>query len=124
MYVEGDIVVLRTYDVNQVGVVTSIRKAKNKIIGYDVRTEKGSAYCICTVDQPLTGRNSSVFSINSTLTRAFTDNGTSRTNLMYDKRNRAHTRANYNSNLFPLNEDTQWEKCGDYSFPVVGDRSW
>lgn len=123
MYVEGDIVVLRTYDVNQVGIVTNIRKAKNKIIGYDVRTEKGSAYCICTVDRPLTGRDSSAFSINSTLTRSYQESS-SRTNLLYDKRMRAHTRANYNSDLFPLNEDTQWEKCNDFSFPVQGDRSW
>ena len=119
MYVEGDIVVLRTDDVNQVGIVTAVNKIKNRIAGYSVRTEKGSGYYLCSIDQ-----DKHVWTIDSTLTRAFNDRGTYRTNLMYDKRNRAHTRANYNGDLFPLNEDTQWEKCGDYSFPVVGDRSW
>jgi hypothetical protein len=123
MYVEGDLVVLRVIDVNQIGVVTSTRRAKGKIIGYDVRTEKGSAYCVCTVDKPLTGRDRSEYSINSTLTRSFLA-GDIDTNLAFDRRISAHTRANYNSDLYPLDEDTQMEKCNDFSFPVVGGRSW
>ena len=118
MYVEGDIVVLRVEDTNQIGIVTAVNKIKNRIAGYSVRSEKGSGYYLCSVDNP-----KSSWSIDSTLTRSYQESS-SRSNLLYDKRMRAHTRANYNSDLFPLNEDTQWEKCGDYSFPVVGDRSW
>ena len=118
MYVEGDIVVLRVDDVNQIGIVTAVNKIKNRIAGYSVRSEKGSGYYLCSVDNP-----KSSWSIDSTLTRSYQESS-SRTNLLYDKRMRAHTRANYNSDLFPLNEDTQWENCGDYSFPVVGARSF
>jgi hypothetical protein len=118
MYVEGDIVVLRVEDTNQIGIVTAVNKIKNRIAGYSVRSEKGSGYYLCSVDNP-----KSSWSIDSTLTRSYQESS-SRTNLLYDKRMRAHTRANYNSDLFPLNEDTQWENCGDYSFPVVGARSF
>jgi hypothetical protein len=118
MYVEGDIVVLRVEDTNQIGIVTAVNKIKNRIAGYSVRSEKGSGYYLCSVDNP-----KSSWSIDSTLTRSYQESS-SRSNLLYDKRMRAHTRANYNSDLFPLNEDTQWENCGDYSFPVVGARSF
>jgi len=122
MYVEGDLVVLRVYDVNQIGIVTAVNKVKNRIAGYSVRTEKGGGYYLCSIDNP-----KSNWSIDSTLTKAFEEQmkTTGRTtNLLYDKRTRAHTRANYNANVWPLDEDKHWENCGDYSFPVVGERSW
>ena len=45
-YTEGNIVVMRIEDKNHVGIVTNVRKKKNQILGYDVRSERGGGYCI------------------------------------------------------------------------------
>ena len=123
MYVPGDKVVVRTWDTNQIGIVTNVRKKKNQILGYDVRTEKGSAYLLVQVDKP---ENKTSFSINSTLTEIWDTsvwkNDSEPSRLFLDKRI-GHTRANYNEDIL-LEEERHFEKCADFSFPVVGARSW
>ena len=52
MYVPGDKVVVRAWGKNEIGLITNVRKKKNQILGYDLRTERGSAYCVVTVDKP------------------------------------------------------------------------
>ena len=59
----GDQVVVRIVDTNQIGIITNIRKKKNQIIGYDLRTERGNAFVVVQVDKP-----KSTYSIDSQLT--------------------------------------------------------
>ena len=123
MYVPGDKVVVRAWGKNEIGLITNVRKKKNQILGYDLRTEKGSAYCIATVDKP---EKKSSISINSTVTAAWhiaVDNGDSKsTNLYLDKRD-GHTTANFDRSTCHF-DDRQFEKCADFSFPVQGARSF
>ena len=123
MYVPGDKVVVRAWGKNEIGLITNVRKKKNQILGYDLRTERGSAYCVVTVDKP---ENKSSISINSTLTAAWhmsVDNGASkRTNLLMDK-SLGHSTANFNRTTCRP-DDRQYEKCMDFSFPVQGARSF
>ena len=122
MYVPGDLVVVRAWGKNEIGLITNVRKKKNQILGYDLRTEKGSAYCVVTVDKP---EDKSSISINSTLTAVWhmaVDNDDSEpTNLYLDKRD-GHTTANFG--LQVRYDDRHWEKCADFSFPVQGARSF
>ena len=119
MYNIGDIVVVRIEDTHQVAVVTNIHKKKNTIVGYDMRSEKGSAYCVVSVDKP-----KDTYSINSELTEIWKQNTDTPTNLVLN-RSIGHTRANYSETVRKqIDVDRHYEKCNDFSFPVVGDRSW
>jgi hypothetical protein len=89
MYNLGDHVVVRIEDIYQVAIVTNIHSRKNTIVGYDVRSEKGSGYCIVSVDKP-----KDTYSINSTLTAVWKQNTDTPTNLAFN-RHIGHTRANY-----------------------------
>ena len=50
-YTEGNIVVFRNDDKYNVGIVTNVRKKKNQVLGYDVRSEKGGCYTLVQVDK-------------------------------------------------------------------------
>ncbi len=122
MYVPGEKVVVRAWGKNEIGLITNVRKKKNQILGYDLRTEKGSAYVVVTVDKP---EDKSSISINSTLTAAWhmsVDSGNSKpTKLFLDKRE-GHTTANFGPDV--RHDDRHWEKCADFTFPVQGPRSF
>lgn len=119
MYNLGDHVVVRIEDTYQVAIVTNIHRRKNSIVGYDVRSEKGSGYCIVSVDKP-----KDTYSINSTLTEVWKQNTDTPTNLAFN-RHIGHTRANYGEIVRKeLDVDRHYEKCNDFSFPVIGERSW
>ena len=119
MYNLGDHVVVRIVDIYQVAIVTNIHSRKNTIVGYDVRSEKGSGYCIVSVDKP-----KDTYSINSTLTAVWKQNTDTPTNLAFN-RHIVHTRANYGEIIRKkLEVDRHYEKYNDFSCPVIGDRSW
>lgn len=115
-YTEGNIVVVRIEDTNHVGIVTNVQKKKNQIIGYDVRTERGGGYSMVQIDKP-----KSKYSIDSALTSVFMQNTDEPTKLYIDK-SLGHTRANYSEDV-EMTID-HYEKCADFSFPVVGPRSF
>jgi hypothetical protein len=115
-YTEGNIVVMRIEDKNHVGIVTNVRKKKNQILGYDVRSERGGGYCMVQIDKP-----KSKYSIDSNLTAVFMQNTDTPTQLYLDN-SLGHTRANYSDNV-EMTID-HYEKCADFSFPVVGPRSF
>jgi len=118
IYNIGDHVVVRIEDVLQVAIVTNIHRKKNAITGYDVRSEKGSGYCVVSVD------NSKVpYSIDSSLTEVWLHNTTIPSKLSYN-RHIGHTRANYSEFVRPLDPVQHFEKHGDFTFPVIGERSW
>ncbi len=115
-YNTGETVVVRIGEVNQVAIVTNIRKKKNQVLGYDVRAEKGSSYILVQVDKP-----KSIYSIDSTLTKLWNETTDTPTNLHINN-SLGHTRANFGP-LVDMNEEC-YEKCADFSFPVVGPRSF
>ncbi len=119
IYNIGDKVVVRIEDSLQIAIVTNIHKKKNVITSYDVRSEKGSGYCIVTVDMPR-----DTYSINSVLTQVWRENTCSPTNLFHNK-SIGHTRANYGEFVRKdFDPDRHFEKHGDFIFPVIGERSW
>jgi len=117
-YTEGNIVVARIEDKNHVGIVTNVRKKKNQILGYDIRIERGGGYCMTQIDKP-----KSKYSIDSNLTAVFMQNTDKPTNLHINS-SLGHTRANYSDNVEMDLEMGHFEKCSDFSFPVVGPRSF
>ena len=118
-YSIGEHVVVRTEDIFQVAIVTNIHMKKNTVTGYDVRSEKGSGYCVVSVDNPKVP-----YSIDSALTAVWKQNTTVPTNLSYN-RNIGHTRANYSEFVQKdFDPDRHFEKHGDFTFPVIGERSW
>jgi signal peptidase I len=116
VYNEGDIVVFKNDDKYNVGIVTNVRKKKNQLLGYDIRSERGSAYTLVQVD-----KEKSKYSIDSNLTAIFLQETDEPTKLYIDK-SLGHTRANYNEDV-EMTID-HYEKCADFSFPVVGPRSF
>ena len=123
MYVPGDKVVVRAWGKNEIGLITNVRKKKNQILGYDLRTEKGSAYCVVTVDKP---EDKSSISINSTLTAVWhmaVENGDSEPTNLYLDKSLGHSTANFDRHTCRP-DDRHWEKCADFSFPVQGARSF
>ena len=115
-YTEGNIVVFRNDDKFNVGIVTNVRKKKNQVLGYDVRSEAGNCYTLVQVD-----KEKSLYSIDSALTDTFLSESDDPTKLYLDK-SLGHTRANYNEDV-EMTID-HYEKCADFSFPVVGPRSF
>ena len=55
-YEVNDKIVLKNDNVNEIGVITNVRRHKNTVIGYDIRSEKGSGYVLVQVDANLTTR--------------------------------------------------------------------
>ena len=131
-YEVNDRVVFRFNDVNEVAVVTNVRRHKKTIVGYDIRSEKGSGYIIVQVDANLTTRqrNKRVEYplIDSKLTAAWIGSD-SETNL-FAKENLGHTRQNFPKGM-PLFLDGEgpgkvqhFEKRNDFLFPTQGPRSY
>ena len=131
-YEVNDKVVFRFNNVNEVAVITNVRRHKKTITGYDIRSEKGSGYVIVQVDANLTTRqrNKRVEYplIDSKLTAAWIGSD-SETNL-FAKENVGHTRANFPKG-YPLYFDGedgggmhQFEKHNDLIFPTQGPRSF
>lgn len=123
----NDKVVFRYNGVNQIAVVTNIRKIKNSPIMYDLRAENGSGHIIVPVDKK---KSNPV--IDAHLTAAWVGNG-GETNL-YVNKNLGHTRANYGENVEiridgELRDNSrlwigQIEKYNDFHFPCQGPRSF
>ena len=55
-YEINDKVVFRYNNVNEIGVITNVRRHKKTVIGYDIRSEKGSGYVLVQVESNLTTR--------------------------------------------------------------------
>jgi len=131
-YEVNDRVVFGYNNVNEVAVVTNVRRHKNNITGYDIRSEKGSGYIIVQVDANLTTRqyNKRVEYplINSKLTAAWIGSD-SDTNL-FAKEGVGHTRQNFSKSM-PIYLDGEsgggiqhFEKHNDLLFPTQGPRSF
>jgi len=131
-YEVNDRVVFRFNDVNEVAVVTNVRRHKNTITGYDIRSEKGSGYIIVQVDANLTTRQRNkrveypLIDANLTANWIGSD---SETNL-FAKENLGHTRQNFPKGM-PLFLDGEgpggvqhFEKRNDFLFPTQGPRSY
>jgi len=131
-YEVNDRVVFRFNDVNEVAVVTNVRRHKKTIVGYDIRSEKGSGYVIVQVDANLTTRQRNkrveypLIDANLTANWVGSD---SETNL-FAKENLGHTRQNFPKGM-PLFLDGEgpgkvqhFEKRNDFLFPTQGPRSY
>ena len=131
-YEVNDKVVFRFNDVNEIAVVTNVRRHKNVITGYDIRSEKGSGYVIVQVDANLTTRQRNkrveypLIDANLTANWVGSD---SETNL-FAKENLGHTRQNFPKGM-PLFLDGEgpglvqhFEKRNDFLFPTQGPRSF
>ena len=131
-YEVNDKVVFRFNDVNELAVVTNVRRHKNTVTGYDIRSEKGSGYVLVQVDTNLSTRqyNKRVEYplIDSKLTAAWNDSD-SETNL-FAKENVGHTRQNFTKDmtLFLDGEGhggvQHFERHNDLIFPTQGPRSF
>jgi len=131
-YEVNDRVVFRFNDVNEVAVVTNVRRHKKTVVGYDIRSEKGSGYIIVQVDANLTTRQRNkrveypLIDANLTANWVGSD---SETNL-FAKENLGHTRQNFPKGM-PLFLDGEgpgkvqhFEKRNDFLFPTQGPRSY
>ena len=131
-YEVNDRVVFRFNDINEVAVVTNVRRHKKTITGYDIRSEKGSGYIIVQVDANLTTRQRNkrveypLIDANLTANWVGSD---SETNL-FAKENLGHTRQNFPKGM-PLFLDGEgpglvqhFEKRNDFLFPTQGPRSY
>jgi hypothetical protein len=121
-YLPGDHVVIFNDMRYEVGLVTNVRKKKNSVAGYDVRTERGSAIPIIPVGKSRTG-----IYIDPILTEVWRNSG-STTNMYIDKKF-GHTRANYNNQIQSRVDGDDgkvghFEKYNDFVFPTIGARSY
>ena len=131
-YEVNDKVVFRFNDVNEIAVVTNVRRHKNTVTGYDIRSEKGSGYVIVQVDANLTTRqrNKRVEYplIDSKLTAAWIGSD-SETNL-FAKENVGHTRQNFTKDMILVLDGEagggvqHFERHNDLIFPTQGPRSF
>ena len=131
-YEVNDKVVFRFNNVNEIAVITNVRRHKNTITGYDIRSEKGSGYVIVQVNTNLTTRqrNKRVEYplIDSKLTAAWIGSD-SETNL-FAKENVGHTRQNFTKDMVLVLDGEagggvqHLEKHNDLIFPTQGPRSF
>tara|TARA_Y100000592_G_C5368958_1_gene267521 strand:- start:289 stop:690 length:402 start_codon:yes stop_codon:yes gene_type:complete len=131
-YETNDKVLLKYKGEYEVGVVTGVSKTKDSVIGYYVRSEKGSAYSLVPVDKKRRkGYDYPV--IDSSMTAAWNkavEKGDSTPTNLFAKDNVGHTRANYNPSiqLFFDGEGSHdighMERHNDFVFPVQGPRSF
>ena len=131
-YEVNDKVVFRFNDVNEIAVITNVRRHKNTVTGYDIRSEKGSGYVLVQVDANLTTRqrNKRVEYplIDSKLTTAWIGSD-SETNL-FAKENVGHTRQNFNKDMVLVLDGEagggvqHFKRHNDLIFPTQGPRSF
>jgi len=131
-YETNDKVVFKFNDEFQVGVVTGKSKTKDNIVGYYVRSERGSAYSLVPVDVKRRKPRPDYPIIDSAMTAAFNkavEKGDSKSTNLFAKDNWGHTRHNYADDI-DLNFDGeggkmgQLEKKNDFIFPTQGPRSF
>ena len=133
-YETNDKVVFKYKGEYQVGVITGKSKSKDSIVGYYIRSEKGSAYSLVPVDKKRRkGYDYAV--IDSAMTTAWNkavEKGDATKTNLYAKENVGHTRANFSDNIIAkgLRFDGEggnmghMEKKNDFVFPTVGPRSF
>jgi len=134
-YETNDKVVFKFNGEFQVGVVTGKSKTKDNVIGYYVRSEKGSAYSLVPVDIKRRKPRPDYPIISSTMTAAFNkavEEGTTKKTNLFAKENVGHTRWNYSDEVISqgLRFDGEqglmghMEKKNDFIFPTQGPRSF
>lgn len=134
-YQVNDKVVFKYEGTNQIGVITNVRTAKTGG-GYDIRSEKGSAFVMVPVDPTGNGQKATFRRTYAYIDSALTDvwnNSDSTTNLHVNK-NVGHTRANYSENVKLRIDGTfeegstllvgHFEKYNNFIFPPQGPRSF
>ena len=131
-YEVNDKVVFQFNNVNEIAVITNIRRHKNTVTGYDIRSEKGSGYVLVQVDANLTTRqrNKRVEYplINSKLTAAWI--GSDSESNLFAKENVGHTRQNFNKDMVLMLDGEgsggvqHFERHNDLIFPTQGPRSF
>jgi len=131
-YETNDKVILKYKGEFQVGVVTGKSKTRDSVVGYYVRSERGSAYSLVPVDKKRRkGYDFAV--IDSAMTAAFNraaEKGDVKETNLFAKDNWGHTRCNYNSSIKlkmdgdPQNTINQIEKRNDFVTPTQGPRSF
>ena len=134
-YETNDKVVFKYQGEYQVGVITGKSKTKDSIVGYYIRSEKGSGYSLVPVDKKRRKGNPDYPVIDSAMTAAWNkahDNGdVTKTNL-FAKDGVGHTRHNYADDIIDkgLRFDGEggqmghMEKKNDFVFPTQGPRSF
>ena len=134
-YEVNDKVVFQFNNVNELAVVTNVRRHKNTVTGYDIRSEKGSGYSLVPVDKKRRKGCPDYPVIDSAMTAAWNDavekGDATKTNL-FAKDNLGHTRHNYADDIVEKGlrfdgeggEMGHMEKKNDFVFPTQGPRSF
>ena len=132
-YETNDKVVFKYKGAYEVGVITGKSQTKDNVVGYYIRSEKGSGYSLVPVDKKRRKGTPDYPVIDSAMTDAFNravEKGEAKETNLFAKDNIGHTRANYASNI-KLNFDGEGatamghiEKRNDFVFPVQGPRSF
>jgi hypothetical protein len=119
----------------EVGVITGKSKTKDSIVGYYVRSEKGSGYSLVPVDKKRRKGNPDYPVIDSAMTAAWNnavDKGEATKTNLFAKDGVGHTRHNYSDKIVSegLRFDGEgggmghMEKRNDFIFPTIGPRSF
>ena len=130
-YETNDKVIFKYKGEFQVGVITGKSKSKDSIVGYYIRSEKGSAYSLVPVDKKRRkGYDYAV--IDSAMTAAWNkavEKGEAKETNLFAKDGWGHTRANFAPDI-NLRFDGDGggmghlEKKNDFVFPTQGPRSF
>ena len=134
-YETNDKVVFKYQGEYQVGVITGKSKTKDNVIGYYVRSEKGSAYSLVPVDIKRRKPRPDYPIIDSAMTAAWNaavEKGDATKTNLFAKDNLGHTRHNYSDDIISkgLRFDGEgggmghMEKKNDFVFPTQGPRSF
>jgi hypothetical protein len=131
-YETNDKVVFKYKGAYEVGVITGVKKTKDQINGYYVRSEKGSAYSLVPVDKKRRKGTSDYPVIDSAMTVVWNkavEKGEAKETNLFAKEGWGHTRANFSENI-NLRFDGDGGKMGhiekrnDFVFPTQGPRSF
>ena len=131
-YETNDKVVFKYKGAYEVGVITGKSQTKDNVVGYYIRSEKGSGYSLVPVDKKRRKGTPDYPVIDSAMTDAFNravEKGEAKETNLFAKDNIGHTRANYASNI-KLKFDGeggkmgQMEKRNDFIIPTQGPRSF
>ena len=134
-YETNDKVVFKYKGAYEVGVITGVKKTKDQINGYYVRSEKGSAYSLVPVDIKRRKPRPDYPIIDSAMTTAFNkavEAGEAKKTNLFAKDGVGHTRHNYADDIIDkgLRFDGEggqmghMEKKNDFVFPTQGPRSF
>ena len=134
-YETNDKVIFKYKGEFQVGVITGKSKTKDNVIGYYVRSERGSAYSLVPVDIKRRKPRPDYPIIDSAMTAAWNkavENGDAKKTNLFAKDNLGHTRHNYADDIIEkgLRFDGEegkmghMEKRNDFTFPTQGPRSF